>query len=623
MKLFTGDLLTFTLPIRMAPATTERRYTGIGTSDGIAIGRAYVFSAPEEEQGLHVPVRPIEASEVDSECQRLLRAIEQTQAQIRTAQHELGKSVGQAHARIFDAHLLLLQDPVLREQAEARIRERLINAEAAFFDVISPYVKALAESENGYFKERRADIHDVLQRVLQNLTGTPRASLADLTEDVIVVAHDLSPSDTALMHRERVIALVTEVGGPTSHTSIMARALEIPAVAGVEDITKLVTDGCELIVDGTAGEVIVAPEPATLERYRARMEAARAAKARLLQLREMPAITTDGERVTLLANIEIPEEAVGAMQKGAEGIGLYRTEFFFMNRQDLPTEEEQYEAYAAVARACAGKPVVIRTLDLGGDKFVSSLKLPREMNPFMGWRAIRMCLERTDMFKTQLRAILRASAVGDVHVMFPMIASVHEVRAAKRLIEECKQELRAAGKDFNPDMPIGAMIEIPSAVMTADLLAQEVSFFSIGTNDLIQYTLAIDRVNEKTAVMYDPLNLAVLRLIKTVVDVAHGVKCGRTGAHNPACVLAQAQPRRTLRVSVCGEMAAEPLTAFLLVGLGVDELSTAASAIPENKQLIRAMAIKTAREVAAQALRMDNSDDVRELIMRHLPPLAV
>lgn len=597
----------------------ERRYSGLGTSDGIAIGRAYVFTPPEGEQGLHVPARTITAQEVEQEHRRLQDALEQARAQIRRAQRELGKNAGCEHARIFDAHLLLLDDPVLRAQVEQQVQHKLVNVEAAFFDVVSKYIKAITENDNDYFKERGADITDVMRRVLCNLAGTQRATLADLKEDVIVVAHDLSPSDTALMHRERVIALVTEVGGPTSHTSIMARALEIPAAAGVANITNLVTDGCEMIVDGSTGEVIVWPSAKTIETYRARMADAQAARARLVQLHDMPAVTSDGARVTLLANIEIPEEAVGAIQKGAEGIGLYRTEFFFMNRQDLPTEDEQYEAYAAVAQACAGKPVVIRTLDLGGDKFVSALKLPREMNPFMGWRAIRMCLERTEMFKTQLRAILRASAVGEVHVMFPMIASVHELRAAKRLIEECKQELRAAGARYNPHMPVGAMIEIPSAALTADVLAEEVSFFSIGTNDLIQYTLAIDRVNEKTAAMYDPLNLAVLRLVKTVVNVAHNVRCGRTGRHNPACVLGRPTQRARVTVSVCGEMAAAPLTAYLLMGLGVDELSTAATSIPKNKQLVRASSMATARDVAARALAMNSSDEVRALITRHLP----
>jgi len=600
-------------------STHERRYRGIATSDGIAIGRAYVFSPPEGEQGMHVPSHAIAAEEVAHECRRLKKALEQTHAQIREAQKQLGKSAGREHARIFDAHLLLLEDSVVREQVEERVRQKLINVEAAFFDVVSIYLKAMGQNGNGYFRERSADIHDVLRRVLQNLSGAQRPTLANLAEDVIVVAHDLSPSDTALMHRERVIALVTEVGGPTSHTSIMARALAIPAVAGVAEITSIVTDGTLLIVDGTTGEVIVAPQDETVEKYRACMAVAQAHKARLVQLRDMPAVTSDGARVTLLANIEIPEEAAGAIAKGAEGIGLYRTEFFFMNRQDLPTEDEQFEAYATVARACAGKPVVIRTLDLGGDKFVSALKLPREMNPFMGWRAIRMCLERTEMFKTQLRAILRASAVGDVHVMFPMITSVQELRAAKRLIEESKDELRAEGQRFNPEMPVGAMIEIPSAAMTADVLAEEVSFFSIGTNDLIQYTLAIDRVNEKTASMYDPLNLAVLRLIKTVVDVAHNVRCGRSGGHNPACVLGRHVRRAPIHVSVCGEMAATPLTAYLLIGLGVDQLSTAATSIPKTKQLVRASTIKQARDVAAHVLAMDNSDDARALIERHMP----
>jgi phosphotransferase system enzyme I (PtsI) len=368
----------------------------------------------------------------------------------------------------------------------------------------------------------------------------------------------------------------------------------------------------------------VRPSAASIARYERELEQARARRTQLLELRDLPTVTCDGRAIALMANIETPQDVDHALEQGAEGVGLYRTEFFYMNRQGLPSEDEQLEAYTYVAQRCGSKPVVIRTLDLGGDKFVSSIKLPREMNPFMGWRAIRFCLERTDIFKTQLRAILRASACGNVRAMFPMIATVHEVIAAKQLIEECKQELAAAKLAFNPQMPVGAMIEIPSAVLTADLLAREVDFFSVGTNDLIQYTLAIDRINEKTARMYDPFNLAVLRLIKMTVDAAHNDLCNGAAAGvraNPACLLAHRPRARKIPVAVCGEVAANPMCVFMLIGLGVDELSTAAAYIPQNRELIRTISAAEAGMVAADALLQDTSHGVRTLMQQHLPKL--
>jgi len=393
----------------------------------------------------------------------------------------------------------------------------------------------------------------------------------------------------------------------------------------VPECTHAIRDGDVLIVDGIEGIVVVRPSAARMATYEHELEQARTRRTQLLQLRDLPTVTNDGRSIALMANIETPQDVDHALEQGAEGIGLYRTEFFYMNREGLPSEEEQVEAYTYVAQRCGAKPVVIRTLDLGGDKFVSSIKLPREMNPFMGWRAIRFCLERTDIFKTQLRAILRASAHGNVRTMFPMIATVHEVMEAKKLIEECKQELRQAHLDFNPQMPVGAMIEIPSAVLTADLLANEVDFFSIGTNDLIQYTLAIDRINEKTARMYDPFNLAVLRLIKTTIDAAHNEICKDVAAQarpNPACLFAHRRRTRTIPVAVCGEVAANPMCVYMLVGLGVDELSTAATYIPQNRELIRTISCADAAATACQALLQDTSHAVRAMMQKSLPTLA-
>ncbi len=603
---------------------TERIIEGIGTSDGIVIGKAYLFMPIVGDDGFKVPEFTVAEDELDREAERLEAALASTREQIEQAQKGMAERAGLKHAKIFDAHLLLLEDPVLLGQVLDLVRTKRQNVEAAFSSVANDYLRVFAEIPDEYLRERAADVKDVVRRVLYNLVGAGRPSLAKLEEDVIVVAHDLAPSDTATMHRERVVGMVTEVGGPTSHTCIMARAMEIPAVGGVVGATEDIHDGDALIVDAIAGIVIIHPTDERIAEYEKKREESLRHEAQLLQLKDKPAVTTDDRRVYLLANIEIPEEAGHAIEQGAEGIGLYRTEFFFMNRQDLPSEDEQFEAYSVVARACGDRAVVIRTLDLGGDKFASSFNLPREMNPFLGWRAIRMCLERTDMFKAQLRAILRAGCVGNVRMMFPMISTVQEVRAAKELIEESKDELRREGREFDEHMRIGAMIEIPSAAMAADTLATEVDFFSIGTNDLIQYCLAIDRVNEKTAHMYDPMNLAVLRLLKTVINVAHNEPCGTgMGADLPLCPLARSSDRPRMKVCVCGEVAAHPLMAYLLVGLGVDELSTAAASIPQNKEIVRAMSYEKARQAAEAVLHFDDSADVKKLVREHVSQLDI
>ncbi len=598
---------------------------GIGTSEGVVIAPAYLHTSAMDAEGLQ-PVRTVVAAgDVARELARLQEALTKTRAEIAEAQERVASSIGPRHAKIFDAQLLLLEDTVFQERIAQRVRDDHENVEAAFMDVTNAHVAVFARHADEYFRERIADIEDLAQRVLLHLVGAQRPTLTTLQDNVIVVAHDLSPSDAAEMHRGHVLGIVTEVGGPTSHTSIMARAMEIPAVTGVPECTHAIRDGDVLIVDGIEGIVVVRPSAARMATYEHELEQARTRRTQLLQLRDLPTVTNDGRSIALMANIETPQDVDHALEQGAEGIGLYRTEFFYMNREGLPSEEEQVEAYTYVAQRCGAKPVVIRTLDLGGDKFVSSIKLPREMNPFMGWRAIRFCLERTDIFKTQLRAILRASAHGNVRTMFPMIATVHEVMEAKKLIEECKQELRQAHLDFNPQMPVGAMIEIPSAVLTADLLANEVDFFSIGTNDLIQYTLAIDRINEKTARMYDPFNLAVLRLIKTTIDAAHNEICKDVAAQarpNPACLFAHRRRTRTIPVAVCGEVAANPMCVYMLVGLGVDELSTAATYIPQNRELIRTISCADAAATACQALLQDTSHAVRAMMQKSLPTLA-
>jgi len=601
----------------------EKIIKAIGTSEGIVIGKAYVF-CPVTGSCLGVPEVKISDDNVEKEIKRFEAALDKTRAEIEGVRSKAAKSAGLKHAQIFDAHLLILEDKIFINQIIKLITEDKLEATTAFCKVAGEYLKSFENISDKYFRERTADIKDVFRRLLHNLTGKERKSLADLKEDVIVVSRDLSPSETAVMHKERVIGFITEAGGPTSHTAIMARALEIPAASGAHGITGLVHDDDLLILDGSEGVIIINPSKQQIEEYKRKQQIELEKKAKLLRLKDEPAITTDNHKITLLANIEIPEEAEHAMSIGADGIGLYRTEFFFMNRADLPTEDEQYAAYSHVAKICGEKPVVIRTLDLGGDKFASSLNLPKEMNPFMGWRAIRFCLERTDIFKTQLRAILRASNDGNVRIMFPMISTVQEVRMAKKIVEEAKAELKNEGKPFDEKIQIGVMIEIPSAAMIADILAGETDFFSIGTNDLIQYCLAIDRVNEKTAHMYDPLNVAVVRMIKLTIDAAHNISyaeksCGGTSD----CPLALGSDRKPIKVSVCGEIASEPLLAYLLLGLGVDELSTASISIPQNKQLIRASSYEKAHSAAVAAIRIHDSKKVQQMLIDEILSLKL
>src|SRR3990167_8836092 len=450
---------------------------GIPASPGIAVGRAYLFDTRQ----VIAPVRPIKEADVPGEIARFEDALIKTRLEILDIQKKITKEMGSHHAEIFNAHLLVLEDRMLIEEVIEHLKKERKCVEYVFSKVLDKYITVFSKMNDEYLKERISDIDDVGKRVLKNLVGAKERSLSELKEKVIVVAYDLAPSDTATMHKKHVMGFVTDIGGRTSHTAIMAKSLEIPAVVGLEDVTQRVKSDDWLIVDGTTGVVIVNPDEATRKTYedlRARLQAL---DQTLLQLKDLPAETQDGRRVTLAANIEMPNEVSSVIAHGGEGIGLYRTEFFYLNRADLPTEDEQFEAYRTVAQAVAPHPVVIRTLDLGGDKFASSLKMPHEMNPFLGWRAVRFCLARPDIFKVQLRAILRASTYGAVKMMYPLISGVEEVRQANQLLEEAKEELRTHGIPYNAEMEVGAMIEVPSAALTCDILAKEVQFFSIGT----------------------------------------------------------------------------------------------------------------------------------------------
>ncbi|MDD5555963.1 MAG: phosphoenolpyruvate--protein phosphotransferase [bacterium] len=580
----------------------ETIYRGIGVSPGIAIGRAFIFDSEE----VVVVKRRIDADQVPVEIARFEDALVRTRREILDIQKTISARLGTEHAEIFNAHLLVLEDRSLIEDVIKRIGRDRHNIEYVFQQVGKKYADIFSQMEDDYLKERASDIRDVVRRVLHNLLGRKREDVSALREEVVIVAYDLSPSDTALMHKEKVISFITDVGAPTSHTAILARSLKVPAVVGLRDISGKIMAGELLVVDGTSGTVIASPSKETVRRFSQVRTRLQVIEERLTSLRDLPAETLDGYRVALAANIELPEDVPAALASGAEGIGLYRTEFFFMNRRELPGEDEQYEAYRKVAEQVRPHPTIIRTLDIGGDKFVSEPLVPREMNPFLGWRAIRFCLANTDIFKTQLRAILRASGLGNVKVMFPMISGHEEVVRARALLEEAKDELRKRGRRFNDRIQVGAMIEIPSAALTADILARHVDFFSIGTNDLIQYALAVDRINEKIAYLYEPRHPAILRLIRQIIAAGH---------------------REGIWVGMCGEMAGEPSLALILLGMGLDEFSVSAVSIPEIKKVIRSVQLAEARALADEVLASSDVGQIREsckkLLLKAAPDLVV
>lgn len=572
------------------------RLMGIPASPGVAIGRAFLL----DNEDLPTPKRPLSSSQVSGEIARFEEALTQTRKEIRDIQTKVSKELGTEHGEIFNAHLMLLEDRALIEEVIGRLKTELVTIEWIFADVLKRYVKAFSRVEDEYLRERTSDLEDVGRRILRNLTGSKRHSLAHLTEPVVVVAHDLSPSDTATMDRKHAIGFVTDVGGRTSHTAIMAKSLEIPAVVGLRSATGQIRPDDLVVVDGGSGVVIVNPDETLLKHYEGLKRKLETIEEALQKVKDLPAETPDGRRVSLLANIELPDEIHSVIAHGAEGIGLYRTEFFYLNRTDLPTEEEQFTAYRYVAQSLSPHPVIIRTIDLGGDKFVSQLKVPQEMNPFLGWRAIRFCLAKPDLFKVQLRAILRASVFGRIKLMYPMISGVEEVEQANRLLEEARQELVQQKKPFDPNLEVGAMIEVPSAAVTVDLLAKHVRFFSIGTNDLIQYSLAVDRVNEKIAYLYEPAHPAVLRLIRQIIEVAH---------------------QHEIWVGMCGEMAGEPALALLLLGMGLDSFSTSPVNVPRIKQVIRSVPTFRAKEVVKEAMRLATGKEIESYLAGKLQEL--
>ena len=570
---------------------------GIPAAPGLIIGKAFCLGSED----LQVVKRTISESQIPKEVTRFEEALIKTRKEILDIQKKISKEMGVRHAQIFDAHLLVLEDRTLIEGVISRLKKERLCVEYVFFQVLKKYINTFSRIDDPYLRERLSDVEDVGKRIFRNLRGIRREVLSQLKEKIIIVAYNLSPSDTASMHKEKVIGFITDIGGKTSHTAIMAKALEIPAVVGLEEATAKIKTGDILIVDGARGEAIVNPDRATLAKYKQQSAKLICSEKVLLKFKDLPSTTMDGHQVELAANIELPDELHSVIAHGAKGIGLYRTEYFYMNRTDLPNEDEHFAAYKKVSQEVKPYPVVIRTLDLGGDKFLSQLDIPQEMNPYLGWRAIRFCLARPDIFKVQLRAILRASAYGKLKLMYPMISGIEELRQANQMLEEVKEELRRRKVPFDKNIEVGAMIEIPSAALTCDILAREADFFSIGTNDLIQYSIAVDRVNEKIAYLYEPAHPAVLRLIKNIIDSGH---------------------KENIWVGMCGEMASEPAFALLLLGLGLDEFSVSPAAVPAIKRVIRSVTLQQAKEVAHKVLTLTTSKDVEEFSKAKLKELV-
>lgn len=578
------------------------RLKGIPAAPGVTIGKAYLLDSEE----ISVAKRKIKSEDIPKEIMRFKEALSKTKDEIIRIKEKISKEMGVEHGEIFSAHLLVLEDIMIIEEVILRLRKEKVCIEYVFLDVLKKYISAFSKMDDKYLRERISDISDVGKRILKNLIGARTRTLSNLPKPVILVAYDLSPSDTATMHKKNVIGFVTDIGGRTSHTAIMAKSLEIPAVVGLEEVTKSAKNGDTLIVDGSHGVIIINPDRATIRKYESEKEKFETLEKGLVGLRDLPSETKDGHRVILSANIELPEEIPSIKYHGAEGIGLYRTEYFYMNRTDLPSEEEQYQAYRLVAEKTKPHSTIVRTLDLGGDKFLSQFEVPREMNPYLGWRAIRFCLAKPDIFKNQLRAILRASTYGRLKIMYPMISGLEELKEANQILEDAKNDLRKKGIRFDEKMEIGAMIEVPSAALVSDILADEVDFFSIGTNDLIQYALAVDRVNEKIAYLYEPAHPAVLRLVKNIIDNGH---------------------KKGIWVGMCGEMAGEPSLALLLLGLGLDEFSTSPIVLPEIKKVIRAVTLAEAEEVAKKALTLSTGREVEMYVnaklKEYVPELAM
>ncbi len=564
---------------------------GIGASPGIVVGGAF----PIDRSKVRLPQRPIAETEVEDEIKRFIDAIELSKEQLLEIKNAIPDEDARKHAFILDVHLMILEDQMLIQGTIDTVKNRKLNAEWALDIILERLNKAFDTIEDQYLRERKNDIGYVSQRIFRNLVGHMDDDITHIEGDVVVVAHDLSPADTIQLNLQNVVGFVTDIGGGFSHTAILSKALGIPSVVGTETATALINSGDQLILDGEAGVVIINPTEAVSRQYLERQERIKSVEKELLKFSQLPAETRDGHRITVGANIELLEEIASAKNRGAEGIGLYRTECLYFGRKDLPSEDEHYQTYRKLAEAVFPHWVTIRTLDVGGDKFPDHGEGVKEINPAMGLRAIRFCIKEVELFKTQLRGILRASVHGRLKILLPMISGIQEIQGARAILYDTMNELSAERIPFNEKIPVGAMIEIPSACMTADLLAREVDFFSIGTNDLIQYTLAVDRVNEQVSYLYEPLHPAVLRCIREVVEAGH---------------------EAGFQVAICGEMAGEPAYLWILLGLGLDEISMNPLSIPRVKKILSSSTVEEARGLFQEIYQMTSGSEIEQHVRR-------
>ena len=567
--------------------------TGIPASPGIVFGKALVL----KEEKIVLDTQKISEDQVEAEVARFYAGREAAVEQLNSIHQRALKSLGEEKAAIFEGHLMILEDEELEEEIIDYLRSQKVNASVAASKIIDQQVEMLSEIDDEYLKERAGDIRDIGNRLIKNILGMHIVDLGDIAEESILVAYDLTPSETAQLNLEKVLGFITDIGGRTSHTSIMARSLELPAIVGTNDVTARVNTGDYLILDAVNNRVYVNPTQAEIDELKTLEAKLAEEKAELAKLKDLPAVTLDGHKVDVVANIGTIRDCEGAHRNGAEGVGLYRTEFLFMDRDQLPSEEEQFIAYKEVVEAMEGRLVVLRTMDIGGDKELPYLNLPKEMNPFLGWRAVRIALDRREILHAQLRAVLRASAFGKLAVMFPMIISVEEIRELKSVLETLKAELRAEGKAFDENIQVGVMVETPSAAVNAKFLAKEVDFFSIGTNDLTQYTLAVDRGNELISHLYNPMSPSVLGLIKQVIDASH------------------AEGKWT---GMCGELAGDERATLLLLGMGLDEFSMSAISVPRIKKLIRHVNYQEVKALADEALQKPTAAEIEQLIQAFL-----
>jgi phosphotransferase system enzyme I (PtsI) len=564
-------------------------YKGISVSPGIVEGKVFLF----KEEKLSVPKYTISVGQVKPELQRFFTALDNAAQEILNMKEKYTHQMAKEEKKLLDSHVLMLHDPVFKEDITKKVQEKRLNVEWILLQVIENIIEKVNSSTDSYLKERSADIHDVSQRVMRHLLLHERISLADLSEEVVIIAHNLLPSDAISMNKKMVKAIALDLGSKTSHTAIIAKSFAIPAVLGLSNLSQNVKSGDTVIVDGNQGVVIVDPDKETVKQYKSSQVKWQKHERDLQTLNRMQAETIDKRRISIEANIEVTEEVDAVLAHGADGIGLFRSEFLYMSPNSFPSEEEQLRSYRNVLEAMNGKSVTIRTLDLGGEKVMPGFDVGTEDNPILGWRAVRFCLAKPEIFKAQLRAMLRASVYGNLKIMFPMISGIEELLKTLDILDQLKKELRIAKIPFKEDIPVGVMIEVPSAALISEILAQKVDFFSIGTNDLIQYTIAVDRNNERIAYLYDPFHPGVLKLIKMVIDNAHAAG---------------------IPVGMCGEMAGDPFSAVVLLGLGLDQFSMSAFSIPEIKRIIRSVTMQEAKELVDAIMKMKFSQDIDDYV---------